>query len=79
MRTPARFVEGAPSPLLSLRALLEAFVRSDMRLVRTPQPCDDAHTVVVEDGPLLTAQGGADAFTLVRRFTDKLEQAQRTF
>ena len=77
LRLPALFVP-AP-PLLSAETFAALCVRADFRLVRPAEPLRPERAIVVEDGPLFTAQGGGDAFALAHRFLAKLEQVQQSF
>ena len=73
----ARFLPG-PNPL-SLESLATWAVTGETPALAAPDPFSDAGSFVVEDGPLLTAQGGKDAFLLARRFIAKLESASTVF
>jgi hypothetical protein len=77
LRMPALFVP-AP-PLLSARTLVSFAITGDFTPVRPADPFSAKGAVVVEDGRLLTAQCGGDAFALAQRFLAKLEVAQRAF
>jgi hypothetical protein len=77
LRMPALFVP-AP-PVLSARTLVSLAITGDFTPVRPADPFTAKGAVVVEDGRLLTAQCGGDAFALAQRFLSKLEVAQRAF
>lgn len=76
--TTNRFLPG-PNPF-SWPSIASWLVTGESRLLAAPSPyVDDSQCFVVEDGPLLTAQGRADAFLLSRRFMNKLEEVSTVF
>ena len=72
-----RFLPG-PNPL-SLSAILTWFVSGVSRAFAGPSPFSDDLAFVVEDRGVLTAQTGADAFLLVRKFLERLESSSTQY
>jgi putative intracellular protease/amidase len=68
-----RFLPG-PNPV-SLSAILTWFVSGVSRAFASPSPFSDDLAFLVEDRGVLTAQTGADAFLLVRKFLERLESS----
>jgi putative intracellular protease/amidase len=72
-----RFLPG-PNPL-SLSAILTWFVSGVSRAFVGPSPFSDDLAFVVEDRGVLTAQTGADAFLLIRKFLERLESSSTQY